>query len=70
MQSLDLRLFQEIERILLQQQEQLASEIVTGRAQSYEDYRFRVGRMRGIADALLAAHDANKRIIGLEDKER
>jgi hypothetical protein len=67
--NLDLKLFQEIEKILLLQQQQLASEIVTGKAQSFDDYRFRVGRLRGIADALLAAHEANKRLIGIEDRE-
>lgn len=68
--NMDLRLFQEIEKILLSEQEKLASEIVTGKAQSFEDYRFRVGRMRGIADALLAAREANKRIIGVDNDER
>lgn len=67
--NLDLRLFQEIEKILTELQEQLASEMILGKAQSFDDYRYRVGRMKGVADALHAAREANKRIIGL-DTER
>lgn len=66
--NLDLRLFQEIEKILTELQEQLAAELVLGKAQSFDDYRFRVGRMKGVADALHAAQEANKRIIGVEEE--
>jgi hypothetical protein len=68
--NLDLRLFQEIEKTLTELQEQLASEIVLGKAQSFDDYKYRIGRMKGIADALNAAKEANKRIIGVNDEER
>jgi hypothetical protein len=68
--NLDLRLFQEIEKTLTELQEQLASEIVLGKAQSFDDYKYRIGRMKGIADALNAAREANKRIIGVNDEER
>ena len=68
--NLDLRLFQEIEKNLTELQEQLASEIVLGKAQSFDDYKYRIGRMKGIADALNAAREANKRIIGVTDEER
>lgn len=68
--NLDLRLFQEIEKNLTELQEQLASEIVLGKAQSFDDYKYRIGRMKGIADALNAAREANKRIIGVNDEER
>lgn len=66
--NLDLRLFQEIEKILTELQEQLAAELVLGKAQSFDDYRFRVGRMKGVADALHAAQEANKRIIGVDEE--
>lgn len=61
---LDLMLFQEIEKILLETQEKLAAEIVQGKASDYADYRYRVGRLKGIADALAAADEAGKRLIG------
>lgn len=66
--NLDLRLFREIETILTELQEQLAAELVLGKAQSFDDYRYRVGRMKGVADALHAAQEANKRIIGVEEE--
>ena len=66
--NLDLKLFQEIEKILTELQEQLAAELIQGRAQSFDDYRFRVGRMKGVSDALNAAHEANKRIIGVDNE--
>lgn len=66
--NLDLRLFQEIEKILTELQEQLAAELVLGKAQDFSDYRFRVGRMKGVADALHAAQEANKRIIGVDEE--
>ena len=66
--NLDLKHFQEIEKILTELQEQLAAELIQGRAQSFDDYRFRVGRMKGVSDALNAAHEANKRIIGVDNE--
>ena len=66
--NLDLRLFQELEKQLLELQDQLASELIMGKAQSFDDYRYRVGRMKGVADALHAAREANNRIIGVEEE--
>lgn len=66
--NLDLRMFQEIEKLLLELQDQLAAELILGKAQSFDDYRFRVGRMKGVSDALHAAREANKRIIGIDEE--
>jgi hypothetical protein len=63
--NLDTRLYQELEKTLAELQEQLAAELVTGKANSYEDYRFRVGRLKGLADALHAAQEAQKKVLGL-----
>jgi hypothetical protein len=63
--NLDTRLYQELEKTLAELQEQLAAELVTGKASSYEDYRFRVGRLKGLADALHAAQEAQKKVLGL-----
>jgi hypothetical protein len=65
-----LRLYQEIEKILGEQLEQQAAELVSGKASDYADYRFRIGRIRGIQNALEAAREANRRTIGMEDNER
>jgi len=66
--NLDLMLYEELVKILADLHEQLALELVAGKAQSFDDYRFRVGRLKGVSDALSAAQEANKRIIGIEGK--
>jgi hypothetical protein len=69
--NLDLQLFQEIEKILGEQLEQQAAELVSGKASDYSDYRYRVGRIRGIQNALEAAREAQKRVLGIgETRER
>lgn len=70
MHSLDLRLFQLLEEEFGQLLEKLAAELIAGRASDYSDYRYRVGRMHGLREALEMAKDANRKAIGLEDKER
>jgi len=66
--NLDLMLHDELVKILAELHEQLALELVAGKAQSFDDYRYRVGRLKGISDALNAAQEANKRVIGVEGK--
>jgi len=66
--NLDLRLYQELEKSLSEELEKLAAELVGGRAQSFDDYRYRVGRMKGVQDALAIAQEAQKRILGVERK--
>lgn len=67
--NLDLRFYQEFEKILVERLEKLAAEIVSGKAVDYADYRNRVGRIRGLQDALEAAKDVNARVIGVEDRK-
>jgi 5-formyltetrahydrofolate cyclo-ligase len=64
--NIDLKLYQEIEKILGEKQEQLAAEIVSGKAASFDDYRYRVGKLRGYSDALIAAREAQARVLGIE----
>jgi hypothetical protein len=66
--NLDLRLYREIEKDIGSRLEELAAQIVDGKATSFDDYRHRVGRIRGLQDALEVARDANQRVIGVEDK--
>lgn len=67
--NLDLRLYTEIEKELAELLEKHATELVLGRATDYSDYRFRVGQLKGLREALSLAEEANKRVIGI-DKER
>ena len=68
--NLDLKLYQLIEQDFGELLEKLAAELVNGRATDHADYRYRVGRIHGIREALDLAKAANRRAIGLEDTER
>jgi hypothetical protein len=66
--NLDLLLYEELVKILADLHEQLILELGAGKAQSFDDYKFRVGRLKGIADALNAAQEAQKKVLGVERK--
>ena len=66
--NLDLMLYEELLKILADLHEQLILELGAGKAQSFDDYRYRVGRLKGIADALNAAQEAQKKVLGVERK--
>ena len=66
--NLDLRLYQELEKSLSEIAEKLGAELITGKAQSFDDYRYRVGRLKGLQDALEVAQEVQKRVLGGERK--
>ena len=66
--NLDLRLYQELEKALSEMAEKLGAELITGKAQSFDDYRYRVGRLKGLQDALEVAQEVQKRVLGGERK--
>ena len=66
--NLDLQFYRELKESLSAIIEQYASEVATGKASSYDDYKHRTGRIRGIMDALDLAETINQRMIGVEDK--
>lgn len=66
--NLDLKLYQLIEQEFGDLLEKLASEIVSGRASDFSDYRYRVGRIHGIREALELAKNANRKAIGLDEE--
>jgi hypothetical protein len=68
--NLDLKLYQLIEEEYGQLLEKLAAELITGRASDFADYRYRVGRIHGVREALEIAKHANRKAIGLEEEER
>jgi len=67
--NLDTRFFQLLEKELGELQEQLAAELVTGKAADWPDYKWRVGKLKGVRDALSVASEINKRVIGLDEKK-
>jgi hypothetical protein len=66
--NLDLRLYQELKQSLSEMAEKLGAELITGKAQSFDDYRYRVGRLKGLQDALEVAQEAQKKVLGGERK--
>ena len=70
MHSLDLKLYTLVEEEYGLLLEKLAAELINGRASDYADYRYRVGRIHGVREALELAREANRKAIGLEDTER
>lgn len=68
MSSLDLRLFEEIEKEIVELLERHAAELVTGKANEWADYRFRVGYMKALRDALDAAKEAQNRVLGVSNE--
>lgn len=64
--NLDLRLFEETENALADLKEQFTAELVAGKAQGFDDYRYRIGRLKGLHDAYEALTEAQKRILGVE----
>jgi hypothetical protein len=68
--NLDLKLYQLIEKEIGEHLEKHAAELVMGKPLNFEDYKFRVGVIRGLRDALSIAEEANREAIGLNDKER
>lgn len=66
--NLDLRLYQELEKSLSEMAEKLGAELITGKAQSFDDYRYRVGRLKGLQDALEVAQEVQKKVLGGERK--
>lgn len=68
--NLDLKLYQEFEKIIGELLEKHAAELVTGRSTDWGDYKFRVGQLKGLREALAIAQEANRRTIGVDDRER
>jgi hypothetical protein len=64
--NLDLRLFEATEKALVDLRDQLSAELAAGKAQDYGDYRYRVGRIKGLADAYEALSQAQKSVLGVE----
>ena len=68
--NLDLQLYQLIEKEIGEHLEKHAAEIITGKPVDWSDFRYRVGVVKGLRDALAIAERANRVAIGLEEKER
>lgn len=70
MSSLDLRLFTELERELVDLIERHAAEIITGRAVDWPDYRGRCQYLKAIRDALEIARETQSRVLGVPSEDK
>lgn len=70
MSSLDLRLFREIEKEISEAVERHATELMSGRAVDWADYRGRVQYLKAMRDALDIAREAQKRVLGVYTVEQ
>jgi hypothetical protein len=68
--NLDLVLFQLLEKEIGDRLEHYASELVAGKPVDFTSYKMIVGRIKGLQEALEVAREANRKAIGLEDKDR
>jgi hypothetical protein len=68
--SLDLLLFRKLEEKINEERRGLADNILQGSAQNYEEYKNRVGYLKGLSDALIWATEINDELIGIDRKAR
>ena len=68
MASLDLRLYRKLQERIEEERRSLADAILQGSAQTYEDYKSRVGYLKGLSDALIWAKEAMEDIVGIDRK--
>lgn len=62
--NMDLRLYQAAEEDISEKLEQLAAELIAGKATDFADYRHRVGRIKGLQDALAGLQEAQRKLFG------
>lgn len=70
MASLDLVLYRKLEDRIEEERRSLAEQLLQGSAQNYEDYKSRVGYLKGLSDALIWAKEAMDDIVGIDRKAR
>ena len=70
MASLDLFLDRRLQERLEDERQNFSEAVLNGSAQSYEDYKNRVGYLKGLSDALIWAKEINDNLIGINEKAR
>lgn len=70
MASLDLGLYRKLEARIEEERRSLAEALLQGSAQNYEDYKNRVGYLKGLSDTLIWAKEAMEDIVGIDRKAR
>jgi hypothetical protein len=70
MASLDLLLYRKLEERIEEERQNHSESILAGSAQTYEDYKNRVGYLKGLSDALIWAKETMDDIVGIDRKGR
>ncbi len=68
--NIDLKMFQELEKVLVTEIENRAKPILEGVPSDWSDYKHRVGVLKGLRDALKIAKEVNDDLLGVDRKER
>ena len=66
--DLDLRLFRDLERAITEELEKHAAELIAGKALDYSDYKGRIGRIKGLEEALKLAREIQREVLGIDRK--
>ena len=70
MATLDLLLYRKLEERIAEEREKLAESILLGISPTYEDYKYRVGYLKGLADSIIWAKETMHDIVGIDRKAR
>lgn len=70
MASLDLLLYRKLQEKIDEERQSLAEAILQGSAQNHEEYKNRVGYLKGLSDALIWAKEVMEDITGDNRKAR
>lgn len=70
MASLDLVLYRKLQDRIEEEKRNLSESILAGSAQNYEEYKNRVGYLKGLSDALIWAKEVMEDITGYNQKAR
>lgn len=70
MASLDLLLYRKLQERIEEEKQSLSVNILNGSAQTYEEYKNRVGYLKGLSDALIWAKETMDDIVGNNQKAR
>jgi hypothetical protein len=70
MVTLDLLLYRRLQEELNEQIENRVEMLSSGSCQTIEEYKYQVGYIKGVKDALIWAKEINEKLIGNTDKAR
>lgn len=70
MSSLDLFLFRRIQERLEEEKRNRSEVILGGSAQTLEEYKYAVGYLNGLSDAIIWAKEINDQLVGINEKAR